>query len=96
MPEREEVYLLTSKLDNFRLADLNESEGDDDDEEEDDITKHTVPSSADIKVQSEKLVMRHTKPKRRKGKVLSDLEADADAGSSRQPATPVGRSDRGR
>jgi hypothetical protein len=78
-PEREEVYVLTSKLDNFRLADLNESEGDDDDDDEDDITKHTVLSSVDIKVQSEKLVVRHTKPKRRKGKV-STLEGDADAG----------------
>ncbi|KAJ1618361.1 hypothetical protein T492DRAFT_1093226 [Pavlovales sp. CCMP2436] len=72
-PPREDVFLLTSKLDNFRLADLHESLADDDDDDDDPENEHagaksTVLSSSDIKQQGAKLVLRHNKPRKRAGK----------------------------
>jgi hypothetical protein len=77
----DEVFILTSKLDNFRLHELNESDenhDDDDDEADNDLPKNAVPSSGEIKSQAEKLIIRHTKPKRRKNKISHE---DVDNGS---------------
>lgn len=71
--EDAEVFLLTSKADNFRLAEPNElADNDDDDDDDNELAKDVVLSSADVKAQAERLVFRHTKPKRRKGKALGD------------------------
>jgi len=74
----EKVFLLTTKADNFRLAGLREPVDDDDDDDDDDneLGKNTVLSSVDVKEQSGRLVVRHTKPKRRRGKAAADDDAD--------------------
>lgn len=79
--DTDQLLLMTSRADNFRLKDrIDTAEDEDEDDDEDgELLKSAVPSSSEIKLLAEQVIARHAKAKKRKGKgKLPDAVEDTE------------------